>query len=338
MTLQELWSTVRRYSTLIVVVSIACAIFSGLGCYVVGQIRDDSYNATAQVLVADPSSILSPTSLLNYSYARAESVIAQDYEGENVEASIGVPDQSLLITAESAVSLEASNLANEVATSVKAEVETAFARQAELYLGEVGEAEKDVSLDNMINIAANAGIEDRAAALKACSVTVVESKSGNYAELAACAKSAGFGLVIGFSVVLLALIFKVSVRRPIMGRENVREITDIRVLSDETSASACERLWAYVGALYSEEIVSICIVSSMADIPTDFLNMLIAEVPENIKVAVGGVLDIGGLRSARESDAVLLVAKKWVDSERSLSMAVSDLQGIGANCLGIVLV
>lgn len=339
MTLQEIWCLLRRYIKCVVSLSIACALVGSLGYYAIRQLKHNAYSATVQVAITDPSGLLNPSSLSAFSYAQVSDFVEQSYGSQGVEVSMDASGQGLTVVAESDENDTAAALAYDAAFAVKDEVEAALKRQAEKYLQEIDGYIEGNSLESAIGVLADPGIEDRAAALEACSVIVVGgAKGGEGAWLVACARSAVIGLLIGFVSVMIALIVKASVKRPIMSKEDAAKASGMRVFSDSDSMTEIRRMWGYFEAVCSKRAASVCVMPVEGDIPKVVSDRLISEAPAHMDLTVSCMTEELGLSAACEADAVLLVARKWVDTDASLSEASKDLKVAGANGLSVLLI
>lgn len=356
MTLRDLWLTIRHYLKWVIAVPVVCALLAGGFMYASDRMSAQNYTATSTLTVTDPTAILSATSLSNLMDALAQNEVAA--AADNVTTATAKTDpltQSVVFSVTGASEVDAVDAANGIASRTVESIKQALSSQSEEYqeiADTVTRADADAMQPSGITTA------DRVAALRSCVFTVTEAKTAEASGSSGVIKYAAVGFVGGLFLVVCFLVFFDSIKRPIKGRADIAQVTDLSVLADDSDALFGERLWTNIQFCAKGDVRLLCLipVSGAPDTTiSDALSRAIAascsdsarsEYATNKdestccpSIANCGALgeDVAGARTARDSSAVVVVVRLWDDTAQTLRDTLSELALANAPIVGVVI-
>lgn len=354
MTLSDLWLIVRHYFKVVIISPVVCAVLMGCIAFVPTIAHGSSCKATATLAISDPSSILDAASLSSLMNAIAQSE-ASAVDNDTIAAAVESDSatQSVSFTIAATNENDAILIANMLVSQTAESIRQILDNQSDTYLevsDEAAQTEEGIAQLQGVTAA------DRAAALRCCVLTVSEAKVMESSSRASVVlKYALAGLVGGLILVICALALYDSIKRPIKGRGDIAEVTDLPILAEGTSALLGERLWVNI-QFVKEDVKTICILP-ITGVTGDQIAITLTEAIEDYcsrhlsdaclrdaqeanfpTVIECNALnsDITGVRVARKSDITLLVVQLWSDSTSTLRNALAELKLAGASVEGLI--
>lgn len=357
--MHDLWLIIRHYAKWVVAVPLACMLLAGGYVYVSDQMKEQNYTATATLTVTDSTALLGTTSLSNLMGALAQNQIADLEDGATGAATSDPATQSIIFTVTAGSGEAAVAAVNDVATRTADAVKESLNEQADNYLSTVDQVGGGPSADEVATASSGVTTADRVAALRSCVFTISEAKQAVASASSGVMKYAAVGFVGGLFLIICVLALLDSVRRPIKGKADIAEVTDLPVLMAGNSAKDGERLWANIQFSVADP-QSVCVLPVTGDARRD-ISSLIAQAArvkcaskregaESVglvnassdTLAVVGYASlsesIAGACAARDADATVVVVRLWEDHLACLRDTLSELQLARANVIGIALV
>lgn len=335
MTLRDLWLTIRHYLKWVVIVPIVCALLAGGSMCISDRIKKQNFTATSTLTVADPTALLSVTSLSNLMDALAKNETATVAGGATAATAKSDPaTQSVAFIVTGASREDAVNAANDLADRTAELVKRALADQSEVYLSIVAEAGV---MSGSATQPSGVTSVDRAAALRSCVFTVSEAKTAVASGSGGVLEYAAVGLMGGLFLVICVLLLVDSVRRPIKSRIDIANVTDLPVLAEGTDTQVGERLWTNVCFAFDGPPSSVCLLP-VSEGGCDCVASALQEAARGVAIVSCCSLegDLAGAIAAREADASVVVVRSWSDRASDLIDVSSELRLARANVVGIV--
>lgn len=365
MTLHNLGLILKHYYKVVIIVPVICAILAAGSMVFVRSMGLIGYTATSKLTVTDPTGLVGTSSLANLINVFAQDEVERaKADGIDAKASSDANSQSVEFSAKAKTPEEAVNSANSLAEQTKNAAQKALTEQGHAFMQAVSEIETSPLVDSgKAYVASGISATDRAAALRSCSYTISKaSSSSGSSGISDITKYGIVGFVGGLFIVVCVLAALDSIRRPIKGRDDIREITDIPVLSDGESRKSAERLWANLYFVLDDpdQLESVCILPVSGDSKHDISEMLriaikSSDKSENATSGDDGVIEskfdlvdvlecdslqknMTGAKVANKANATILVVSLWTDKAVDVVNVLDELHLAKAKVSGIVLV
>lgn len=334
MTLRDLWLIIRHYLKWVIAVPVACALLAGGFMYVSDHLKEQNFTATSTLTVTDPTSLLNTTSLSNLMDALAQNEVdAVTDEATTATAKSDPTTQSVTFTVTGADEDDAVNAANNIASQTADSIKQALTEQGDEYLSIVGEA---APMSERATQQSGATSADRVAALRSCVFTVSEAKTATASGSSGVVKYAAVGFVGGLFLVVCALALMDSVRRPLKGRTDIADVTDLPILAEGADVQAGEHLWANVCFAAGKQPSSVCLLPVSGSDCNSVASSLEKAAGDTKIISCRSLEDdLSGARAAHEAEATVVAVRAWSDKAAGLIDVLSELKLAKANVVGI---